>query len=90
MASANTEVDKSTKKRVPSAFNLFYKAKYKDVKALRIAQGLAASLSDCNAQLRAMWETLAEQDKAQYEQESSMLKSQLATDRWGLVNDSWW
>lgn len=72
---------KKVLKRAPSAFNLFVKAKFKDVQAQLSKNGSKPGLPECSAQLRDMWAKLSESDKAPFADQAAEAKAELAVAR---------
>jgi hypothetical protein len=70
-------------KRAPSAYNLFYKAKYSEVRERLVAEngGVAPSLSVCNQEVRTLWSQLPTYEKVPFESEAKKIKEQMLADR---------
>lgn len=69
--------------RAPSAYNLFVKAKFNELKAQIVKQGKKGTLAETTAVVRQQWAALGDKDKAPYEQESQKLKDVVAATRCG-------
>lgn len=64
-------------KRAPSAYNLFYRATYPEVKQTLSAKGVEPNLTNCAQVIRDQWVSLPAPKKAPFEHESTELKTQL-------------
>jgi hypothetical protein len=70
-------------KRAPSAYNLFYKARYSDVRERLVSEsgGVSPSLSVCNQEVRTLWSQLPSHEKVPFESEAKKIKEQMLADR---------
>ncbi len=66
-------------KRAPSAYNLFYKAKYAEVKTKLTTQKGSATLADCSKALYSQWSSLSAAQKAPFEKEAAVIKEKFET-----------
>lgn len=68
-------------KRAPSAYNLFYKAKYPEIRTQLTKNGQGPTLAECAAVLFKHWTALPANQKAPFEAEAAKIKEQLADAR---------